>query len=206
MKKITIGFIIAFIFWFILFSPVTAQKINFWAVMFVAGIVLTLYTYFQNRITFLSLFDFKVKFIIVGLFSSIILYLVFYVGKIITYSIFDFSSSQVASVYNTKTGTPIWVISLLLLFIIGPAEEIFWRGYVLEEFNKKLSSKTNALLIASLLYTFVHIWSLNFMLLLAAFVCGVFWGIIYLKYKSLIPVIISHSLWDFAVFVLFPFT
>lgn len=206
MKRVTIGVIIAFIFWFILFSPFTAQKINFWAVMFVAGIILTLYAYFQNRNTFLSLFDFKLKFIIVGLVSSIILYFVFFVGKIITYSIFNFSSTQVASVYSTKVGTPIWVISLLLLFIIGPAEEIFWRGFVLEEINKKINSKPSALLIASLLYTFVHIWSLNFMLLLAAFFCGVFWSLIYLRYKSLIPGIISHSLWDFAVFILLPFS
>jgi membrane protease YdiL (CAAX protease family) len=42
------------------------------------------------------------------------------------------------------------------------------------------------------------------MLLVAAGVCGLFWGLLYWREQNLIPVIISHSLWDVMIFVLFP--
>jgi len=205
MKKLWIGLSLAFALWFIMFSPWTAQKINFWAVMFFAGLILTSYVFLQNKGNLARLFNYQSKHIFIGIFSAIVLYFVFYVGKLISFSLFDFSATQVASVYDTRSTAPTWLISILLLFVIGPAEEIFWRGFILEELSKKFNSIPLALIISTILYSIVHIWSCNFMLLVAAFVCGIFWGLIYLRYKSLIPVIISHSLWDFTVFILFPF-
>lgn len=206
MKKLLIGATLAFVLWFIMFSPWTAQKVNFWAVMFVSGLLLTSYVYLQDKKDFPRLFTFEPKHILIGIISAIILYFVFYFGKIISFALFDFSAPQVASVYSTKTGTPTWLISILLLFFIGPAEEIFWRGFILQEFMQRFNSRAYALILSTILYTLVHIWAFNLMLLVAAFVCGIFWGFIYLRYKSLVPAIISHSLWDFAVFIVFPFS
>lgn len=59
-------------------------------------------------------------------------------------------------------------------------------------------------IFATLLYAGVHIITFNFMLVVAALVCGIYWGWIYKKEKSLVPIIISHAIWDFTVFVLFP--
>ncbi len=56
-----------------------------------------------------------------------------------------------------------------------------------------------------MLYTAVHLASGNIMLVLAAAVCGVFWGWLYLRYRSPVLNIVSHTLWDLAVFVVFPF-
>ncbi|MGB9770733.1 MAG: lysostaphin resistance A-like protein [Candidatus Kapaibacteriota bacterium] len=206
MKSIVWGFVIALFLWFIMFSPYTAQKVNFWAVMFISGLILSAYSFFHLKNQFNSLFKFDFRQVLLGLVSAVFLYLVFWVGKYLSLAIFDFSANQISSVYATKQGTPLWLISFLLLFIIGPAEEIFWRGFIL---NKLIEQKQNpylSLLFATFLYSFVHIWALNIMLLIAAFVCGLFWGFLFIKYKSLVPVIISHSLWDFAVFVLFPFS
>jgi len=205
MRNLVIGILIAFVFWFVMFSPFTAQKINFWAVMFLAGITLSTFSVFSLKSHIRNYFNANFKLITIGIASAFVLYIIFLIGKILTFQIFDFSQPQVTAVYSTKQGTPIWLISVLLLFIIGPAEEIFWRGFVLTKLNDIYSKKPLNLIIATLLYTLVHIWSLNLMLLVAAFVCGLFWGYLFLKYKSLVPVIISHSLWDFTVFVLLPF-
>ncbi len=40
MKRIVVGIFIALVLWFIMFSPFTAREVNFWAVMFLAGIIL----------------------------------------------------------------------------------------------------------------------------------------------------------------------
>lgn len=204
MIKLLIGIAIALCFWFVLFSPFTAQKINFWAVMSVATISLTLYTFLVNWKQTILLFRFEIKHIWIGILSAVFLYLFFFVGHLIATNLFGFVKEQVINVYSTKEGTSLVVISILLLLLIGPAEEIFWRGFVQSQIYSKLVKPIPSIIISTVLYTIVHIWALNLMLLIAAFFCGLFWGFIFHRYKSLVPVIISHSLWDFTIFILSP--
>jgi hypothetical protein len=86
---------------------------------------------------------------------------------------------------------------------MGPAEEIYWHGFVQRTLGLRLDAIRGVLLTPAV-YAAVHISGFNFMLVMAAGVCGLFWGILYQREKSLIPVIISHSLWDVIIFVLFP--
>jgi len=41
---------------------------------------------------------------------------------------------------------------------------------------------------------------------LAAALCGVFWGYLYLRLRSVWLNVISHLVWDLAVFMFFPFS
>ena len=107
-------------------------------------------------------------------------------------------------IYGMKDGTSGRLISLLLLLIIGPAEEIFWRGYVQRTLEAE-GSADKAFIITTLAYTLVHIPSLNPMLILAAMVCGIAWGGLYRLFPDRLPaIILSHALWDAAAFVWFP--
>ncbi|MFN3781611.1 MAG: lysostaphin resistance A-like protein [Candidatus Kapaibacteriota bacterium] len=205
MRQVIIGIAIATIFWFIMFSPFTAQKVNFWAVMSIAAVVLSSYSYLSLKNQFNKLFKSSFKLIFLGILSAILLYLIFYIGKYLLILILGSAQSQISAVYSTKSQTPLWVISIVLLFIIGPAEEVFWRGFVFSKLNEIRNKPYFNLLLSTIFYTFVHVWALNPILLLAAFVCGLFWGYMFLKFKTLVPGIISHSLWDFMVFVLLPF-
>jgi membrane protease YdiL (CAAX protease family) len=42
------------------------------------------------------------------------------------------------------------------------------------------------------------------MLIGAAAVCGLFWGLLYQWRKNIFTVIVSHAVWDVVVMVLFP--
>jgi hypothetical protein len=42
------------------------------------------------------------------------------------------------------------------------------------------------------------------MLIGAAAVAGAFWGAMFWRYKNLMPVIISHSVWSTVIFAVFP--
>jgi len=84
-----------------------------------------------------------------------------------------------------------------MVFIIGPGEEIFWRGFLQRKWTEKHGSLTG-LILAVLFYAGVHISSG------AAAVCGLFWGVLYLRYRSVIMLIISHTLWDLLIFLAFP--
>ena len=95
------------------------------------------------------------------------------------------------------------LIGLLLAFFMGPAEEIYWHGFVQRRLVGRFGVMAGVLGTAAV-YALVHVASLNPMLILAAGVCGLFWGILYQREQSLIPLIISHSLWDVMIFVWFP--
>jgi uncharacterized protein len=140
-----------------------------------------------------------------GALAAAALYAVFFVGNIAARRILPFAGSGIAQVYGFKTGvSPLRVIFLMAL-VIGPGEELFWRGYLQRNFQE-LWGGWQGFLAATAVYALVHAGSGNPMLVLAAAVCGLFWGYLYLRTKSILLVLISHTIWDLAVFILFPFT
>ncbi|MHB8093947.1 MAG: CPBP family intramembrane glutamic endopeptidase, partial [Candidatus Aminicenantales bacterium] len=90
------------------------------------------------------------------------------------------------------------------LCLIGPGEEFFWRGYIQRSWQKKMGAAALPLSVA--FYAAVHIASGNPMLVLAAAVGGLYWGILYQRSGSVLLVAVSHTLWDLAVFIFFPFS
>ena len=140
---------------------------------------------------------------ILGLLSASVLYLIFWVGKMVSTIVLPFAGSQIGGIYDKGVGTPIWGIALLLFFITGPAEELYWRGYLQKNLMVRFG-QWQGWLLATAIYAAVHIWSFNFMLIGAAAVAGAFWGAMYWRLKNLTPVIISHSVWSAVIFAVFP--
>jgi len=126
-----------------------------------------------------------------------------YLGDFFSSLLFDFAKEQVGNIYQLKEGENPLILSLLLVLLVGPAEEIFWRGYIQRTLGAKYGEWT-ALIVTTLVYTLVHIWSFNFMLIMSAMVCGIFWGLLYKYNKNLVTLIISHAVWDVSVLILFP--
>jgi membrane protease YdiL (CAAX protease family) len=183
------------------------KNFNFWIEMLIASSLLALASAYLNHragaeINF-RLYFFKPLYIIVGIISAAILYLVFFTGDYISRLIFDFAGKQVAGIYDNKALLNPQVIGLLLFFFIGPAEEIFWRGFVQDTLSLKFGDNAGWI-TGALIYSGVHVFALNFMLFMAALVCGLFWGYMFKRYKSLWPGIISHALWDLTIFVILP--
>ncbi|MGB4577111.1 MAG: type II CAAX endopeptidase family protein [Paludibacter sp.] len=202
MKKVIIPVIVAIVFWFVMFSPWTKDHVNFWITMGFAGATLTLMSAFLGE-NFKKQFSFSVKDLLIGLGSAVVLYVVFYLGDFFSSLLFDFAKEQVGNIYQLKEGENPLILSLLLVLLVGPAEEIFWRGYIQRTLGAKYGEWT-ALIVTILVYTLVHIWSFNFMLIMSAMVCGIFWGLLYKYNKNLVTLIISHAVWDVSVLILFP--
>ncbi|MCE5330586.1 MAG: CPBP family intramembrane metalloprotease [Bacteroidales bacterium] len=202
MKKVIIPVFVAIVFWFVMFSPWTKDYVNFWITMGFAGAALTLMSAFLGE-NFKKQFSFSVKDLLIGLGSAAVLYVVFYLGDFFSSLLFDFAKEQVGNIYQLKEGENPLFLSLLLVLLVGPAEEIFWRGYVQRTLGAKYGEWI-AFIVTTLVYTLVHIWSFNFMLIMAAMVCGIFWGLLYKYNKNLVTLIISHAVWDVSVLILFP--
>ena len=202
-KKVIFGLIAAAMFWFIMFSPWTKEVFNFWGAMIFSTAFLTFFSIVSSKADFREISVSKIKWVYIGIISAAVLYVIFLAGNFFSNMLFDFSKHQVTNIYSTKTQADKIFIGLALVLLIGPAEEIFWRGFIQHQFSKKIGGM-GSLLLTTVIYALVHIWSFNFMLIMAALICGFFWGWMFYKYKNIYPVVISHAVWDLFIFIIIP--
>lgn len=194
---------VAVILWFLMFNPWMAMPVDFWTMMTLSGCILLV---LAITIDCSWLADIKVSWsgLLLGIALALALWGVFWVGDKVATWMFPFARPQVDTIYSMKESQSEWIIGLLLLFVIGPAEEIFWRGFVQRGIGVR--STANAAFVATLLiYGLIHVWKFNFMLVIAALVCGLVWGLAYRLWpKQLFALIVSHAVWDTLVFVVWP--
>lgn len=143
------------------------------------------------------------KKVLLGITSVLVLYLFFFIGNILSRKIFGFAGDGIQSIYDFKGNAHVSRIFLLMLFVIGPGEELFWRGFLQRNFASK-TNNVKGFIIATIIYTVVHVPTGNIMLIIAALVAGIFWGWMYMRFKSLLINVISHTLWDIIIFILLP--
>lgn len=210
--------------WFYMFSPWTAGLTNFWLTMSCAAIILTAMAagFAPKAVAAKNEDKDRAAGIIgkgwwqqllLGVAIAAALWGIFWIGEKLSFLMFGFARGQVDGVYAMKSGLPDWAIAALLLCVIGPAEEYFWRGFVQRNIAVALSGRNfhvmspadMAFMITALVYALVHVWSMNFMLVMAALVAGCVWGFLYRLRPGWLPaLVISHAVWDAAVFVVFP--
>jgi hypothetical protein len=207
-RRLAVAVTVAALLWFYLFSPWTKGLTNFWVTMSGAAVMLT-----SLAVAFLPKPRITIEKPLLQLAGGIVLAFalwgIFWIGDKASAWIFDFARPEVDLIYSMKSGLPVPAIAALLLFVIGPAEEFFWRGYVQRTFGKLFEGRKYpadlAFLATAVIYALIHVWSMNFMLVMAALVAGCVWGFIYrLCPRALPALIISHALWDALVFVIIP--
>ena len=209
MKKRLIAAVsVAALLWFYMFSPWTAGLTGFWYTMSASAVILTAMALLFSPEK-LPRVEKPLLQLLAGILIALFLWGVFWIGDKLSAALFDFARPEVDSIYSMKTGLSPAVIAALLLLVIGPAEEFFWRGYVQRTLGKLFERSKRpgdlALVLTAVIYALVHIWSLNFMLIMAALVAGCVWGLIYRLRPQMLPaLIVSHALWDALVFVWLP--
>jgi len=140
-----------------------------------------------------------------GVFSAVALYVVFWVGNKACRYILAGAGQEISAIYAFKDQAPALRIVLLMIFVIGPGEELFWRGFLQRRLGDALDERSGWLL-ATAAYTAIHLAGGNPILVLAAGVCGLFWGWLYRRHGSMLLNAVSHTVWDIAAFLLFPFS
>lgn len=196
----------------ILFGPLLAWRrlgpLDFWWGMSLSVAVLVTLSLLADRSQRLSLLqdwrEGRAKKIGLAVLSSLLLYGIFWAGNVLTSIAFPSAGNEIAAVYSFKQDASVVRIGLLIVFIIGPGEELFWRGFVQRRWQRSLG-RPSGWLLASLFYAAVHVGSGNFMLVLSALVCGLCWGAIYARFQSVTLAAISHTVWDMLIFIFFPF-
>lgn len=142
------------------------------------------------------------KSIIYGLGYGTLLYAILAIG----YRLFQLTSLHIESSINDFLGsfapTTVWHF-LLLMFIIVPGEEIFWRGYVQQKL-KKYFSVPISILVSSALFAFALGVTAFAPGILAAAIAGIMLGFLYEWKKSMPLLIVTHLVMIALLFLIRP--
>ncbi len=200
--SLLLSLLLAAALWFLMFFPGLHLGLNFWLLMTLSSLSLTVLAISLGGWPPIRL---RWQEWLMGAGIAVLLWCVFWLGDKCSQWLFDFARPQVDMIYGIKEGISPTLVGFLLLLLIGPGEEIFWRGFVQRRLSEHYSPNVGFIL-ATAAYTLIHVSSLNFMLVMAALVCGLAWGLLYrLIPQHFTAIVISHALWDAAAFVWFPF-
>ena len=138
-----------------------------------------------------------------GAASAAVLYGTFAVGDRVARRIVPSGSQDIAEIYALRELRPRGEIALRLVTIIGPAEEMFWRGLVQGGLMTRYGRWRGAALAAAA-YGGVHVVTGNFTLFGAAGIAGAHWCALYAAGVPLGALVVSHQLWDVWIFLVQP--
>ena len=138
-----------------------------------------------------------------GLLSAAVLYLTFQVGDRFARRYVPTGDAEIREIYALRTLKPREEIAGRLATIIGPAEELFWRGLIQAALMRRFGRWRGAALAAGA-YGGVHVTSGNFTLMGAAGVAGAHWCALYAAGVPLGALIVSHVAWDVWIFLVQP--
>lgn len=142
------------------------------------------------------------QYLFYGILSGILLYALFAIGNGLL-SFFPASfTNQVGKLYSFFSLEWIWHYFVLILIII-PGEEIFWRGFIQKRLMRYLKPRS-AIFTAAIINSVVFLFSGYPILMLAAFISGLLWGVLYAWKRSMPLLIISHLTFDLLLLIIMP--
>jgi uncharacterized protein len=143
------------------------------------------------------------KDVALGLASAATLYATFKAGDRFARRFVPGGDAEIRDIYTLRTLRPKSEIATRLATVIGPAEELFWRGLVQESLMARYGRWPGAAL-AAMAYGGVHVVTGNFTLFGAAGIAGVHWCVLYAAGVPLGALVVSHVTWDLWIFLVQP--
>ncbi|MGI8872517.1 MAG: CPBP family intramembrane glutamic endopeptidase [Candidatus Limnocylindria bacterium] len=138
-----------------------------------------------------------------GLASAATQYATFQAGDRFARRFVPGGARDIDDIYALRELQPRSEIALRLATIIGPAEELFWRGLVQAGLMRRLGRWRGAAVSAAA-YGGVHAVTGNLTLLGAACVAGAHWSALSAAGAPMGALIVSHVAWDIWIFLLQP--
>jgi membrane protease YdiL (CAAX protease family) len=138
-----------------------------------------------------------------GLASAAGLYAIFQVGDRAARRIMPKGGEQIGDVYALRRLRPVPELAARLAFVIAPAEELFWRGFVQRGLEGRLT-RWQAAAAAASAYGGAHLVTRNLTLTGAAGVAGAYWSALAAAGMPMAALITSHVAWDLWIFLIAP--
>ena len=133
--------------------------------------------------------------IALGLATAAGLYGIFRIGDAVAREVMPRGGEEIGDIYALRSLRPKEELAARLGLVIGPAEELFWRGFV---------QGRAGYLTATALYGGAHIVTENATLVGAATIAGAYWGLLRAIGVPLGALVVSHVAWDIWIFLIAP--
>jgi hypothetical protein len=130
-----------------------------------------------------------------GLASAAGLYAIFRAGDALSRELMPRGAQEIDDVYALRALRPSDELAARLGLVIGPAEELFWRGFI---------QARAGFVPAAALYGGAHLVTENATLVGAATVAGAYWGLLRALGAPLGALVVSHVAWDIWIFLVAP--
>lgn len=131
------------------------------------------------------------------------LYAVFVVGDKVARRVMPAGAENIGDIYELRRHGSRAEIAARLATVIGPAEELFWRGLVCTELTERLGPVRGPA-AATALYGGAHVITGNPTLLGAATVAGSVWTTLRAAGVPMPALIVSHMVWDVWILLVRP--
>ena len=138
-----------------------------------------------------------------GLASAAVLYGVFRVGDRAARRVLPAGGSDIGDIYALRNLRPAAEIAARLALVVGPAEELFWRGFVAQRFRRVMGQWPGGAAGAAA-YGGAHLVTGNPTLVGAATVAGAFWSALAAAGMPMGALVVSHVAWDLWTFLVAP--
>jgi membrane protease YdiL (CAAX protease family) len=131
------------------------------------------------------------------------LYGIFQVGDQMARRILPLGNENIRDIYELRSLRPKDEIAMRLAAVIGPAEELFWRGLLQRSIARRWG-RPPAAVAAAIAYGGAHLVTGNPALIGAATVAGLYWSALALCGAPMAALIVSHVTWDIWIFLIAP--
>lgn len=138
-----------------------------------------------------------------GLGAAAGLYGIFRIGDRLARRVLPAGDENIGDIYALREIAPQDEIAVRLAAVIGPAEELFWRGLVQRSLSARIGRVPGAL-AATAAYGGAHVVTENPALIGAATVAGAYWSALALFGMPMPALIVSHIAWDIWIFLVAP--
>jgi membrane protease YdiL (CAAX protease family) len=120
---------------------------------------------------------------------------------LISLEVYSLTTSMIPVKFNTDM---LWKeynhFHVLNLFLISFFQEFLWRAFLIEKLKKIVSKKIIIILTSSVIFSFLHILFTPILIVLPiTFIGGIIWSFLYLNYKNILLLTISHMIINFFV-------
>lgn len=168
-------------------------------------------TYQSKKNIFRMNLLFNKKSVLVGIISGLIcLASIYYFVVIFQSSVLNIPQLQQQLLEWDFSGAKVLLLILVLILINPILEELYWREFMYNRLLHKFGS-VKTIIIASTFYSLYHLivvteiftFPFNVLAVLPVFLAGIMWGIFRIKLNSIAAPIISHSLADIGIMLVY---
>ncbi len=198
MKLAKLGLLIAYPAFALTFRGPRAQ---FWDRMTTTGAILGTLAIAGDRS--LQRPRLRARDVALGLGIAAGLYGIFQVGDRMARRVLPSGAENIGHIYELRELRPKDEIALRLAAIVGPAEELFWRGLLQRSIARRWGSMPAAA-AAAVAYGGAHIVTGNPALIGAASVAGLYWSAFSAVRVPMAALVVSHIVWDIWIFLVAP--